>query len=197
MLASRRPGRAGFDASLCRACETPPVTISGDHPFAPPEEERSPLRRFRGRMPQPVTLWCSQLGDVRAGWTVSSLLVAEGDPPEVAGLVDEESDLAALAARAGRVAVSLLGWEHRSLADAFAGLAPAPGGPFRLGSWTGTPWGPVLADAVGWLGVELSGPAGRLGWGLLLRGACRQVGLGPGSEVLGHLRGRYRSLPLS
>ena len=62
------------------------------------------------------------------------------------------------------VAVSLLGWQHRQLPDAFAGLAPAPGGPFPLGGVAGDPVrGPVLADAPGWLGATvLRGPDGRL-----------------------------------
>ncbi len=148
-------------------------------------------------MPQPVTLWCAQEGDTRAGWTVSSLLVADGQPPEVLGLVDEDSDLADLAERAGKVAISLLGWSHRNLAEAFAGLAPAPGGPFRLAQWRETIWGPVLAGAVGWLGVELTDSSATLGWTRAFRGRCVEAHVDPAAtDVVGHLRGRYRELPL-
>jgi 3-hydroxy-9,10-secoandrosta-1,3,5(10)-triene-9,17-dione monooxygenase reductase component len=117
------------------------VTIHSQHPFLPPESDRDPLRRFRGRMAQPVTLWCAGASGSRAGWTVSSMLVADGDPPEVLGLLDEEADLAQLVGATGAVAISLLRWEHRMLAEAFAGLAPAPGGPFKLSTWRETPWG--------------------------------------------------------
>src|SRR3712207_8867521 len=48
--------------------------------------------------------------------------------PELLGLVDEESDLVDLMAGSDTVVVNLLAWEQRFLADAFAGLAPAPGG---------------------------------------------------------------------
>jgi flavin reductase (DIM6/NTAB) family NADH-FMN oxidoreductase RutF len=173
------------------------VTIHSEHPFLPPESDRDPLRRFRGRMSQPVTLWCAGQGSERAGWTVSSVLVADGDPPEVLGLVDTDSELAELAERTGAVAVSLLAWNQRNLAEAFAGLAPAPGGPFRLGEWRDTAWGPVLVGAVGWLGVELTDTRRGLGWAQVLRGRCVEAYVDPAAaDVLTHLRGRYRQLPL-
>ncbi|HET9647497.1 MAG TPA: flavin reductase [Microlunatus sp.] len=173
------------------------MTIHSEHPFLPPESGRDPLRRFRGRLAHPVTLWCAAGPASRAGWTVSSVLVADGEPPEVIGLLDEESDLAGLVGQTGSVAISLLRWEHRMLAEVFAGLAPAPGGPFRLGAWRETPWGPVLADAAGWLGVEVTDTADRLGWSVLLRGRCIQVEVDPdATDVLTHLHGRYRQLPV-
>ena len=173
------------------------MTIHSEHPFAPDEPDRTPVRRIRGRMPLPVSIWTTVHQGRRAGWTVSSLLVADGEPAEVLGLVDEDSDLAALAGRAGVLAVSLLGWRHRSLGDAFAGLAPAPGGAFRLGSWRDTDWGPVLTDAVGWVGVRLlPGKPTYAGWTLLLRGTVERAEVGAGTDVLGYLRGRYRSLSL-
>jgi flavin reductase (DIM6/NTAB) family NADH-FMN oxidoreductase RutF len=173
------------------------VTIHSEHPFLPPEPDRDPVRRLRGRMPQPVTVWCAQRGDARAGWTVSSLVLADGEPAEVAGLIDEDSDLADLAEATRTVAISVLAPTHRGLADALAGIAPAPGGAFRMGTWRETTWGPVLTDAVGWLGVELTDTESRLGWARLFRGWCAEVSLDPeAGEVLAHLRGRYRALPL-
>jgi flavin reductase (DIM6/NTAB) family NADH-FMN oxidoreductase RutF len=171
------------------------VSIHREHPFLPPEDERDPLRRFRGRMPQPVSLWCAQDGDRRAGWTVSSLLVADGQSPEVLGLVDEDSDVAELAERTGRVAISLLRAGHQQLADAFAGQAPAPGGPFRQAEWTDSRWGPVLSGAAGWLGVELTDTGSTLGWSRIFRGRCAHVEINPADAgALAHLRGRYREL---
>src|SRR5690606_17297985 len=69
------------------------VTIHSEHPFVPPDDERDPLRRLRGRLPAPVTVWAAGEGRSRRGLTVSSLIVAAGDPARVLGLVDEESDL--------------------------------------------------------------------------------------------------------
>ena len=127
--------------------ETEGVTIHAGHPFATPEPERSPLRRWRGRMAAPVSVWASGEGTGRAGWTLSSFLVADGEPAEALGLLDEDSALADQLrsgdpVRGAALVVNLLGWSHRGLADAFAGIAPAPGGPFTLGSWRQSDWGP-------------------------------------------------------
>ncbi len=152
------------------------------------------MRRFRGRMPSAVSVWTAERAGRRAGWTVSSMLVADGDPAQVLGLLDEDSDLADLVTGGGPIAVSLLGGHHRGLADAFAGVTPAPGGPFRLGTWTETAWGPVLSDATGWVGARLSAPADRAGWSLLLRAEIEHVDVSANAEdALTYLRGRYRS----
>ena len=58
-------------------------------------------------------------------------------------LVDPDSDLADRVRETGTAVVQLLEWPHRDLAEAFAGLAPAPGGMFTLGSWDDTEWGPL------------------------------------------------------
>ena len=179
---------------------TEAVTIHSDHPFLPPEDERRPLRRFRGRMIAPVTVWTAYARERRVGWTVSSLLVADGPEPTLLGLLDPDADLTeALVAtddEPRRVAVNLLGWAHRGLPDAFAGLAPAPGGPFRLAGWRDTPYGPVLTDAPGWLGATVTDPGTAVGWSTLLGARIDHVEIGDtDADVLGHLRGRY--LPIS
>jgi flavin reductase (DIM6/NTAB) family NADH-FMN oxidoreductase RutF len=177
------------------------VTIHADHPFATPEGDRNPLRRWRGRMAAPVSVWAAGDQAGRTGWTLSSFLVADGEPPEVLGLLDEDSALAdRLTSRSAgpdaRLTVNLLGWAHRGLADAFAGTAPAPGGPFTLGSWQPSDWGPVLADAPGWLGARLAGEPQPAGWSLLVRAVVEHIELGPEPTdgMLGYLRGRYRAL---
>ena len=165
-----------------------PVTIHPDHPFMPPTGDRDPLRRLRGRMPAPVTVWASGVDADRTGLTVSSLIVANGHPAHVLGVIDGDSDWWGSAPEA--VVVNLLGEQHRFLADAFAGTAPAPGGPFRLGSWTDTAWGPALEDSAGWLGVRLLEETREVGWGLLVEGVVERVEVGE-ADALIHLRGRY------
>jgi flavin reductase (DIM6/NTAB) family NADH-FMN oxidoreductase RutF len=154
-------------------------------------------------MPAPVSVWAAGQRPDRAGWTLSSFLVVEGEPAEVLGVLDEDSALAEhlLASEPGAgssLTVNLLGWQHRGLADAFAGLAPAPGGPFTLGRWHETEWGPVLDDAPGWLGVRLRSLPDRAGWSLLVRGIVDHVEIGsdPGEGMLGYVRGRYRAVSL-
>lgn len=172
------------------------MSIHSEHPFAGTGEDRNPLRRFRGRMPSPVSVWTTESGPRRAGWTLSSFLVADGDPAEVVGVLDEDSALADLLTGAGEatVVVNLLDFSHRGLADAFAEVAPAPGGPFRLGRWTPSPWGPVLDGSPGWLGARLTGDPDHAGWGLLVRAAVEHIEIGPEPDagLLAHVRGRYR-----
>jgi flavin reductase (DIM6/NTAB) family NADH-FMN oxidoreductase RutF len=125
-------------------------------------------------------------------------MVADGDPAEVIGLVDEESALADLLAETATVTVNLLGWAQRNLADAFAGVTPAPGGPFALAAWTETEWGPVLLNSLGWIGARLRPDPDHAGWGVLLRAVVERVEIqaDPTEDLLCYVRGRYRSLTL-
>ncbi len=172
------------------------MTIHSEHPFLPPEGDRSPARRFRGRLPAPVTVWTSGAAGAKpAGLTVSSLLISDGDPPELIGLIDPDSDLADAIARHGTIAVSLLARSDHALAEAFAGTAPAPGGAFRLAQWTDTDWGPVLVHTSAWLGARVIEEPQSAGWALLVRGVIEQVELAQSVEdPLAHLRGRYGSV---
>lgn len=173
------------------------MTIHGDHPFLPPEPDRDPLRRWRGRMPAPVSVWTTTLAGRSTGWTISSFLLADGRPPEVAGLVDEEADFVDQLRETGRFAVSLLAGPHRGVADVFAGQAPAPGGVFTVGRWHESDWGPVLGDAVGWLGATVtSAEPDHAGWALLVRGVVEHSELAEpdGRGVLCSFRGRYHVL---
>lgn len=171
------------------------MTIRYEHPFLPPEGDRNPVRRLRGRLAAPVTLWTAYDGDRAVGLPVSSVLVADGEPARMLGLLDPDSDLWAAVEDGGRFAVMVLRWPHRALPDAFAGLAPAPGGPFRLAEWSQTRWGPVLAEPVSWAGCRLVAPPRRLGWGLLVEAEIEHVALDPDEEEpLLHWRGRYRTV---
>lgn len=161
------------------------MTIHSTHPFADPEPD--PVRRFRGRLTGAVALLTAD----RAGLTVSSLMVANGDPARVLALVDPDSDLAEAVARTGRAVVQLLSWSHRELAEAFAGTAPAPGGPFRTGDFVDSPWGPRLADVTTWAGVLLESAA-PVGWSILLTLTVDEVTVGNDDEPLVHRRGRYQ-----
>ena len=164
------------------------MTIHSSHPFLDPEPD--PVRRFRGRLGGVVTLWTCGSSSSRAGLTVSSLMVANGSPAHVLALLDPDSSfLAGLRASTTSV-VQLLGWEHRDLADAFAGVAPAPGGPFRMAQWRETKWGPVLADATSWVGVRLE-ESRSVGWSELVDCVVEHVEVSDEGAPLVHRRGRY------
>jgi flavin reductase (DIM6/NTAB) family NADH-FMN oxidoreductase RutF len=164
------------------------VTIHSTHPFADPEPD--PVRRLRGRVGGAVTLWTAGEGGDRAGLTVTSLMVANGEPPRVLALVDPDSDLHDVLASTGTAVVQLLGWAHRQLAEAFAGTSPAPGGLFANAAFEQTKWGPRLADVATWAGVRLEATA-EVGWSALVTCVLEHVAVGDDLEPLFHRRGRY------
>jgi 3-hydroxy-9,10-secoandrosta-1,3,5(10)-triene-9,17-dione monooxygenase reductase component len=170
--------------------EPPGGRIHSDDPFAIAEQDKSPVRRLRGRLAAPVTLWTAP---GPGGLTVSSVLVADGDPGRVLGLIDEESDFWDAAESAGRFAVIPLTQADRQLADRFAGLMPAPGGLFAAGTWAETPYGPRPAHARTWAGCRLDGVR-KAGWALLVEAVIETIETGPAAAPLVHHRGRYGEL---
>ena len=144
------------------------MTIHDTHPFLDPESERDPVRRFRGRLGGAVTLWTSGSDDGRAGLTVSSLMVAGGEPARILALLDPDSDLA----------------------DAFAGVAPAPGGAFRLAEFEAGECGPTLVDAPAWAAVSLESTQAA-GWSSLVSCVVDDVQLGEDTPPLVYRRGHY------
>jgi len=170
------------------------VTIHASDPFATPEEQRSPVRRLRGRLPSPVTIWTAGTGAARAGLTVSSILVVDGNPGRVVGILDDESDLWAAMKATGRAAITMLHAGEHLLADRFAGVLPAPGGRFAEGDWTDTDYGPVPSEATTWAGVVLEA-ARPYGYGLLVEAAIGELRVAADPQPpLAHARGRYRGL---
>jgi flavin reductase (DIM6/NTAB) family NADH-FMN oxidoreductase RutF len=162
------------------------VTISNQNPFAEPPDA---IRRFRGRIGGAVSLWTAGEGESRAGLSVSSVIVANGEPAAVVGLLDPDSDLYAALVGTGRGVVQLLDWADRDLAEAFGGVAPAPGGLFRLGDWEQTPAGPALVGRTRALVryVESS----ELGWSSLVVAEIDEVVITADEDPLEHRRGRY------
>lgn len=175
------------------------MTIHSEHPFLTPDEERDPARRLRGRIGGTVSLWTAGEGVDRAGLTVSSYLVAAGEPARVLALLHPDSDLLERLEVSEVAVIQLLEWRQRDLADAFAGLRPVPGGPFRLGQWEQTAWGPRLVGAATWAGVRLAGDAPAaprpVGWSTLVEVVIERVEIGEERNPLVHRRGRYERPP--
>ena len=171
------------------------MTIHNEHPFAPAEGDRNPVRRLRGRLGSPVTVFTAAHEGNRAGLTVSSMLVVDGEPGAVIAVLDPLSDVWDVLRLSGRAVCNVLNWSQRPLADAFGYLAPAPGGPFRLAEWADTDWGPALVGAPAWAGCRLSErPAVEVGWGIQLQLIIERIEIGPDEDGLGHRRGRYLKL---
>ena len=67
------------------------------NPWDDSSSARDPLRRLRGHLVLPVTIWLAgnvDEGPSPTGLTVSSVLISQGEPPFLAGLVTPTSDLA-------------------------------------------------------------------------------------------------------
>jgi flavin reductase (DIM6/NTAB) family NADH-FMN oxidoreductase RutF len=167
------------------------VTIHTTHPFLEPEGERDPVRRLRGRLGGTVSFWTAGSSEgTRAGLTVSSWMVAGGEPGRVLALLDPDADLTDVLLETGRGVLQLLAWPDRDLADAVAGTAPAPGGPWRMAQWVETVHGPRLAHATTWAAVEVESDV-EVGWSRLVTCTLVDVTVGDETEPLFHRRGRY------
>lgn len=166
------------------------MTIHTTHPFLEPEGERDPVRRLRGRLAGTVSLWTAGTGSGREGLTVSSWMVAGGEPGRVLGLLDPDADLTEELVDGGRGVLQVLAWADRGLAEAFAGTAPAPGGPWRLAGWVDTDHGPRLAHAQTWALLSVESVA-EVGWSRLVTCRIDEVVVGDDGDPLLHRRGRF------
>lgn len=162
----------------------------GSNPFVTPREAREPVRRLRGRLAAPVTVWTAQsAADIPAGITVSSVLVVEGAPPELLGLIDPLSAFCDAAEETGRFVVHVVQSDQTRLAEKFA--LRLPGDPFEGEEVRGTPWGPVLERASTRASCTLLGSTDA-GYGRLLRGRIDDVVLDErAGQPLVHYRGGY------
>ncbi|OFW63326.1 MAG: hypothetical protein A2135_07795 [Actinobacteria bacterium RBG_16_67_15] len=164
--------------------------IHDDHPFADPEDERDPVRRFRGRLAAPVTLVTSGRPDRRAGLTVSSMIVAEGDPARIYFLCGTTTDLWEAVLSTGAFVVHVLERSSRHLSEVFAGIRPSPGGPFAGLDPTDSRHGPVIPSLRTRARCTLAGFEDTAGHALV-EGIVDEVELHDLTEPLQYFRGRY------
>lgn len=167
--------------------------IHYENPFTTPPELRTPARRLRGRIAGGVTIWTSGAPDARAGLTVSSLLVVEGEPAEVIGALGDTSELWEAIHQTETFVVHVVDASKRIVADVFAGLRPSPGGAFAGLEVEDSEFGPVLPlfPARAYCRLVRAQPAG---YQHLVHGAIAEVEAGPLDDPLLYFRGRYRRL---
>ncbi|MGH8981110.1 MAG: flavin reductase family protein [Acidimicrobiales bacterium] len=165
----------------------------GGNPFATPIEARAPARRLRGRLAAPVTVWTAQLGSgERTGITVSSVLVAEGEPPDVLGLVDPLSVFFDAAQSSGHFVVHVLSAEQTRLAEKFA--LRFPGDPFDGEEVSSTRFGPALESVRTRASCTFVGSS-EVGFSRLLRGRVEEIALDErAARPLVYYRGDYQSV---
>jgi len=167
--------------------------IHEEHPFATPVADRDPVRRFRGRLAAPVTIVTAGDEDDRVGLTVSSLVVAEGEPSLVYMLLGPATDLWFAVDETRRFVVHVAEADHRGMADVFAGIRPSPGGPFFGLDTVQSDHGPVITALANRAYCRLVASREE-SYSLLVAGAVERVDLGELEDPLSYFRGRYRLL---
>jgi 3-hydroxy-9,10-secoandrosta-1,3,5(10)-triene-9,17-dione monooxygenase reductase component len=170
-----------------------PIRIQMQPPFAVPSERRDPVRRLRGRLVAPVTVWTAGRLPGGAGLTVSSVLVAEGQPARLLGLIDPTSAFWEAAQQTGAFVVQVLGVGDRVLAERFSQVRPPIRGPFDGLQVAESPWGPVLGGSRPRAACRLAGST-PLGYAELVEGVIEQLELADLEDPLAYLHGRYRSV---
>lgn len=131
---------------------------------------------------------CAGEGRSRAGLTVSSIVIIDGEPGHAVVWIDPDTDLADRLIVGASLAITQLTHGDEYLADAFAGTVPAPGGPFTLGDWQSSDHGPVLVDRT-WLGGTVT-DCSDLGWSRQIVAEISHTEFTEQSN-LSHSRGHY------
>jgi 3-hydroxy-9,10-secoandrosta-1,3,5(10)-triene-9,17-dione monooxygenase reductase component len=182
--------------SYRRGMTTDPTDSSGIHftdPFSTPQEHREPVRRLRGRLTGGVTIWTAYSGGDPYGLTMSSVLVAEGEPSLLLGLMGDTTDLYSAIEESHRFVVHILDHRHKRLADSFAGTFPSPGGLFAGLPLDESEHGPVIQQIENRAFCELIRTTDA-GYQRLVTASIRRIELADLDTPLVYFRGRYRTL---
>ena len=164
--------------------------IHDEHPFADPEDLRDPVRRFRGRLAAPVTVITAGGPQSRTGLTISSLVVAEGEPSRIFFLCGTATDLWSAIEESGGFVVHVLEESHREISDRFAGIRPSPGGLFVGLDPEDTEWGPVIPSIGTRAFCSFTGHTETSVYALV-DGVVDRVDLSEITHPLQYFRGRY------
>jgi flavin reductase (DIM6/NTAB) family NADH-FMN oxidoreductase RutF len=140
-----------------------------------------------------VTIVTAGGADGRAGLTVSSLVVAEGEPGLVYFLVGSTADLFYAIEETGKFVVHVCEGRHRELSDIFAGLRPSPGGMFVDQSVTQTEYGPVF-ESIGTRAYCTHSRNAEESYSVLVSGSIDRVEATDIDDPLAYFRGRYQAL---
>jgi len=194
-VSSGRPvaGGASNAQNAGMATGDEPIRIGMQHPFAVPPKHRDPTRRLRGRLVAPVTVWTAGHPSTGAGLTVSSVLVAEGQPARLLGLIDPTSAFWEAVQETRGFVVHVLGASDRALAERFSEIRPPVHGPFDRLEVAQSPWGPVLGGKRPRAACRLAGSV-PVGYAELVEGLIEQLELHDLEDPLAYLHGSYRSV---
>jgi 3-hydroxy-9,10-secoandrosta-1,3,5(10)-triene-9,17-dione monooxygenase reductase component len=141
----------------------------------------------------PVTVWLAPPagGDSPVGLTVSSVVLSEGEPAMLAGLVTPLSDLADVIGRPpAYFVVHILGGAHRRLAQHFAGELPAP---TEMLAVRASDHGPLL-EAVGDRLLCRAVSAKPFGWSLLVEAEVEEIQVREAGHGLAWYHGAFHTV---
>ena len=124
---------------------------------------------------------------------MSSVLVAEGEPARLLGLIDPTSALFEAAQETGAFVVHVLAAGDRALAERFSEIRPPIRGPFDGLQVAESPWGPVLGGSRPRAACRLAGST-PVGYAELVEGMIEQLELVDLEDPLAYLHGGYRSV---
>jgi flavin reductase (DIM6/NTAB) family NADH-FMN oxidoreductase RutF len=141
----------------------------------------------------PVTVVTAGQPGNQAALTVSSLMVAEGEPSSVIALIGTNTDLWEAIEASRRFIVHILGSSRREDADAFAGIRPRPGGVFAGVAVEHSDWGPVLTDSANRVFCSLASSI-ELPFHHLVEGEIEKVEVSDLDDPAIYFRGDYRKL---
>jgi 3-hydroxy-9,10-secoandrosta-1,3,5(10)-triene-9,17-dione monooxygenase reductase component len=148
---------------------------------------------LRGRLVAPVTVWTAGQPSTGAGLTVSSVLVAEGQPVHLLGLIDPAPAFWETMQETRGFVVHVLAASDRALAERFSEIRPPIRGPFDRLEMAESPWGPVLGGTRPRAACRLAGSA-PVGYAQLVEGMIEQLELHDLKDPLAYLQGYYRAV---
>lgn len=133
-------------------------------------------------------------GNERSGATVTSATALSVDPPRMLISLNKTSSTWPVVERYGHFAVNIIGAEHQSLANRFAGIGGIKGAERYQGAeWTRLASGaPVLEDAVAALDCEVEEAIERHSHVIVI-GKVLAIRLGHGHSLL-YQNGKYHSV---
>ena len=140
-----------------------------------------------------MTVWTAGVPPGGAGLTVSSVLVAEGEPSRLLGLIDPTSAFWDAMQETGAFVVHVLAVGDRALAERFSEVRPPIRRPFEGLQVAESPWGPVLGGTRPRAACRLAGSA-PFGHAELIEGVIEQLELPDLEDPLVYLHGGYRSV---
>lgn len=142
-----------------------------------------------------MTVWTTHTDATGpAGITVASILVAEGQPAMVLGLIDPLATFADAVVDSGRFVVHVVAEAQAKLADQLAGRSPTALDRFDDLEVSQSPWGPVVQELTSRVYCSVL-DATETGESTLIRAAVDEIELsGTPPAPLVYVRGFYRAV---